>query len=124
MMEEMLPLYTYEAEVKRVVDGDTIDLLVDLGFTVHVKVRVRLLGIDTPEVYGVKHGTPEHTAGLAASNRVKEILPVGEKVRVRTEKGTGKYGRWLASVYYHGPQGFVCLNDQLLTEGLAKPYDS
>jgi len=90
-------MYDYNAEMIRVVDADTIDFLVDLGFNVHHVVRVRLLGVDAPEIYGVKRGTPEHEAGQKAADFVRGWFRDRDKVYLQTTK-TGKYGRWLGVV--------------------------
>lgn len=117
-------LYWYKAKVVKIVDGDTIDLDFDLGMGVHKHERVRLMGVDTPEIHGVKKGTEEHLAGVKAKARV--LLWLGAKdLLVETIKDRkGKYGRYLARVYFpDADSNYVCLNDKLLTEGLAKPYD-
>jgi micrococcal nuclease len=115
-------VYIYNAEVVRVVDGDTLDLMVDLGFTVHVKIRARLLGVDTPETFGVKKGSAEHTAGTISKQGVEGWLNAcNRQVRIHSTKGTGKYGRWLVKVFR--PDDEVTLNDFLIKEGLAEVYD-
>lgn len=87
----MRTLYEFNATVRKVVDGDTIDFDVDLGFTVHVNIRTRLLGINAPEV-----STEE---GRLVRDTVREWYPVGTPVTIRTHKAAGdKYGRWLAEV--------------------------
>jgi len=106
-----------ERIVERVVDGDTLDLAVDLGFKVQVRERFRLIGVDTPEVYGAN----KSTEGEKASAFVKDLLPQGTPVVVETSKGTGKYGRWLATIYPDDGDD-RSLNQRLLDEGLAKPY--
>lgn len=92
-----MSLWTYRATVHRVVDGDTIDFDIDLGFYVRKRVRARLAGIDTPEIYGVRHDSEEYKAGIEASVVTRHLLPVGSQCRLTTEK-TGKYGRWIAHV--------------------------
>jgi len=98
-------MYEYRAEMRRVVDGDTVDFLVDLGFTVHVHIRARIAGIDTPEVYGVKKGSEEYEKGAAASAFTRlwfvDNCP-DDMCVIRTQK-TGKYGRWIADIF--GPDG-------------------
>ena len=92
--------YVRVAKLVRIVDGDTLDLDVDLGFYTYQRVRVRLNGINTPEIYGVKKGSTEYTAGLVASDATKEWFDVHAPdghVLVQTYK-TGKFGRWLADV--------------------------
>jgi len=115
--------YTYDAEVVRVVDGDTLDMLVDLGFRVFAKVRVRLYGLDTPETYGVKKESDEYKAGVAATTFVSDWLRDTErKVLIKSHDGKplgqGKYGRWLVVVFPHG--GGKSLNESLLEAGHAE----
>jgi endonuclease YncB( thermonuclease family) len=87
----MTPTYTYHAQVAKIVDADTVDLLVDLGFCTAVKVRIRLLGIDAPEM-----NTDE---GKAAKAALIEKMPVSTMVTVRTFKFAGdKFGRWLGNI--------------------------
>ena len=98
-------MWQYKAQVLRIVDGDTIDVMADLGFRSYRKLRLRLLGIDTPEVYGVKHDSPEYEAGLKASSELGTLIAPGDEVVIETSKGTGKYGRWLAVVTRAFPGG-------------------
>lgn len=112
-------MYVYRATVERVVDGDTLDLNISLGFKVHVHERVRLIGVDTPETYGVKKESQEYQDGMKAKARVEELV-LGQEVTIKTQKDkTGKYGRYLAEIFY-GDSG-VSLGETLLIEGLAKP---
>jgi micrococcal nuclease len=92
-------MFEYRAKVKRVVDGDTVDFTVDLGFGVKIDIRTRLAGVDTPE--------RGHEDWAKATNKCIELLqsvgnpstaPVkGTEVIIRTHK-TGKYGRWIAEI--------------------------
>lgn len=110
--------YHYTAEVVSVYDGDTIRVNIDLGFG-HIwkgengkGVKIRLYGIDTPEVRGV-----EREQGLVVRDKVREMI-LGTKVTIKTIKdSTGKYGRYLGVVYTE--DGFH-LNDWLVSEELAK----
>ena len=77
----------------RVIDGDTIDLDIDLGFHLTSRVRVRLLGVDAPETRGA-----EKVVGDMVTDRVRHWLQVNGELTVETVK-TGKYGRWLATIY-------------------------
>lgn len=109
-------MYQYEARVARVVDGDTVDLVVDLGFRVRKKDRFRLAEIDTPERGQV--GWSE------AKQAVEALLPVGSPVIIATSHPAhrdpaDKYGRWLATISNHDG---INVNQYLLHEGLAKPY--
>lgn len=103
--------YEYRGTVVRWVDGDTVDMNIDLGFHLTMAGRFRLDGIDTPE-----RGRP---GSLEAKARAEALAPVGSHVMVLTEKGD-KYGRWLAVVC--PPEG-PPVNVTLVYEGLAKPYD-
>jgi micrococcal nuclease len=112
------------ATVVSVYDGDTIRADIDLGFGIHMKnQRIRFMGIDTAEVRG-----EERPEGLVARDFVRDRI-LGQRVMLRTFKDTkGKYGRWLAEVYYR-KNGMVvaadrldfltCLNNELLSVGLA-----
>jgi len=91
-------MYEYNAVITNVVDGDTFDMEIDLGFHVKVKERVRLLGIDTPEC----RGDEEKRAGLAVANWAKKKF-ADLKVKIKSEKGTDSFGRWL--VYVVLPDG-------------------
>lgn len=104
-------MFDYSATIAKVIDGDTVDLIVDLGFHVSVAIRTRLLGIDAPEV-----STAE---GKVARDRLRAELPFGLTVALHTEKDPGdKYGRWLAQII--GPNGDVA--QWMVAEGLARPY--
>lgn len=112
-------MYIYAAIVNRVVDGDTLDLTVDLGFNIKKDMRVRLHGVDTPEVYGVKKTSEEYQKGKAASEFVIQWLAVlNNKVVIQTHKDKqGKYGRYLATVI--NPSNDLTLNEALIENGHA-----
>ena len=82
--------FTYPATVAKVVDGDTLDVLLDLGFGINYKIRVRLAGINAPE-----KSTPE---GTAASVYLYDQLPAGLPVVVTTHKSKDMYGRYIADI--------------------------
>ena len=89
-------MHEYKATLVRVVDGDTYDFDIDLGFHVTVRERVRLLGIDTPEYYRPKSaGEKQHA--IEVIDYLYNLIPLGSTVKLRTKK-TGKYGRWLADI--------------------------
>ena len=94
---------------------NTITVNIDLGFGVWVKgQKLRLLGIDTPEVRGV-----EREAGLKSRDVLRERI-MDKEIRVKTQKDKkGKYGRWLATIY---DADIESINTWLLREGYAKPY--
>ena len=130
-------MYQYNAIVRKVVDGDTIEIDIDLGLSswIHGE-KIRLFGIDTPEVYGIKKGSPEWEKGNQSSAFVKEHLKENVEVIVETIKDKReKYGRYLALIYIkidpaimndlanvRTINGLYCLNDILVSKGLAKKY--
>lgn len=89
----------YKAKVTRVVDGDTIDAEVDLGFNVFIKERFRLLGIDAPETR--TKDLIEKARGLKTKAFVEDIINSSTEVVIKTNKA-GKFGRWLAVVTLDG----------------------
>ena len=122
-----LPLGNYEpitrtARVHRIIDGDTIDVLVDLGLDVYVFVRLRLKGVNTPEL---RTGSPEERArGQQAKEFVERA--VGDKDVVLKIFGKGKYGRTLALVFYDHPGAGGSpknLSEELIKAGLAEEYN-
>jgi micrococcal nuclease len=94
-------MHEYQARVVHVVDGDTLDVVVDLGFNMTRKIRLRLLGIDTHETYGVDHDSTEYKLGKDQTEFVQEWTDAAAGPEwpfiIRTDK-KGKYGRYLASV--------------------------
>jgi micrococcal nuclease len=130
-------MYQYQAEIQRVVDGDTYVIDIDLGLSIWARGEtVRLYGVDTPEVYGVKKDSDEYVLGKASSDFAKLLAPKGTLSIVDTIKDTKeKYGRYLAILYIPVPEEILeghenirtignlyCLNDLLIAKGLAKPY--
>ena len=109
-------MYEYKAKLVRVIDGDTIDVDIDLGFKVFLqKERVRLFGINTPE--SRTRNLEEKKLGLAAKARLKELLP--KTFIVRTEKDDkGKFGRKLGNPLVDSRN----IYDQLVEEGHARSY--
>lgn len=114
-------MFEYFCKVDRVVDGDTIDVNIDLGFDIHHFARVRMMGIDTPE--SRTRNLAEKALGLASKARLKELLK-GKKVKIETSKeGKGKFGRVLADVITIDKEGNeINCNQQLVEEGHARPY--
>lgn len=112
----MPKLYFYNAIVTSVYDGDTIRANIDLGFNTWIfHQKLRFYGIDTPEIRG-----EERPFGLIAKDFVLERIPVGTDIQVMTQKdATGKYGRYLATIFYDGGKN---LNEELLTSGNAERY--
>ena len=112
-------------KINRVVDGDTIDVTLDLGFSLTKKERVRIAGVDTPEKR--TRDKEEKILGIDATNWMKEKLTEtikgDEELVIRTELkgGVGKYGRLLGWLYIGDAD--VSLNEQMITEGYAWAYD-
>ena len=104
----------FQARVKRVVDGDTLDLDIDLGFHITLRERVRLMGIDTPETR--TRDPVEKANGLKSKEFVIGFVADGSVV-IKVH-GFGKFGRPLVDLY----KGSLCLNEQLVLLGLAVPY--
>ena len=112
-------------EINRVVDGDTIDVTIDLGFDLYKKERVRIAGVDTPEKR--TRDLEEKALGIDATNWLKQKLEDtidGEyELTIRTELkgGVGKYGRLLGWLYVGDEE--VSLNEDMIEEGYAWAYD-
>ena len=99
-------------EVVRVVDGDTIDLRIDLGFHLTATLRFRLLGVDTPE---------RNEEGWAEASRFSKEWLNGKKVRIRTFK-SDSFGRWLGMIYEEDVDYVSVLNEALIDSGHAVEY--
>lgn len=115
-----MSLYTYKARLDRVVDGDTVDVVIDLGFDIFHKCRCRLYGINTPE--SRTKDLQEKERGLAAKAYVVDWFNWNKDCYIQTQKdGKGKYGRILAKIYAD-EEMTVCLNEQLIDSGHAVEY--
>ena len=112
-------------KINRVVDGDTIDVTIDLGFDLYKKERVRVAGIDTPEKR--TRDKEEKVLGIDATNWLKERLEAAikgdDELTIRTELvgGVGKYGRLLGWLYIGDTE--TSLNELMISEGYAWSYD-
>lgn len=116
----MIELFTYKAHIEDVVDGDTLDLSVDLGFGVFYKMRVRLYGVNTPETRTTDD--IEKAAGLAAKEFTKTWAKNNPEIFVKTIKDKKeKFGRILAEIFPDST-GADSLNKQLISNNLAKEY--
>jgi|TARA_R110002020_G_C15895886_1_gene740540 micrococcal nuclease len=117
--------YIYRAKLDRVIDGDTVDAMIDVGFDIWVKKRIRYMGIDTWE--SRTRDLDEKKKGLAAKARNKELLlNVSEKpgyFRLKSH-GVGKYGRVLGELFIQDAEGVQYnINETLVTEGHGYVYD-
>ena len=118
-------MYTYSAKLIRVIDGDTLDASIDLGFDVWIKRRIRLAGINAYEVR--TRNKKEKEKGLAAKARLEEVLERNSEFKL-VSHGVVKYGRSLGEIHttktyiksnkYHGKS----INKMLVKEGHAKEY--
>jgi len=110
----------YVRKVENVVDGDTIDVLIDLGFDILFSSRVRLAGIDTPE--SRTKDLKEKALGLESKEYLKKALKDAKSVVIKTEKmdSSEKYGRILGWVYINGDT--ASLNDMMINDGYAWGY--
>jgi micrococcal nuclease len=110
----------YVRKVDNVVDGDTIDVLIDLGFDILFQSRVRLAGIDTPE--SRTKDLKEKALGLESKEYLKKYLKDAKSVVIKTEKmnSSEKYGRILGWVYVNGDT--ESLNDKMINDGYAWGY--
>ena len=110
----------YVRKVENVVDGDTIDVLIDLGFDILFQSRVRLAGIDTPESRTTDKA--EKVLGLESKEYLKKHLKDAKSVVIKTEKmnSSEKYGRILGWIYVNGDT--ESLNDKMINDGYAWGY--
>lgn len=105
-------MYEYRASVKKIVDADTLDLVIDLGFHIFVTKRVRLIGLDAPEKFTEQ--------GKIAKQFVENAAPVNSSVIIQTKiDSLDKYGRILAEIFLDNNKS---LNKMLLNNGLANLY--
>lgn len=108
-------MYTYNAFITKVYDGDTVTARIDLGFNVCITEKLRLGRINAPEVRG-----EEREQGLITRDWLRALI-LNKDVVIKTYKDKkGKYGRYIADIYVDSGDGLKNVNDWLVTEGLAK----
>jgi len=117
-------MYIYNIKLLKIIDGDTIDANIDLGFDVTVKKRVRFMGINTPECR--TRDLEEKAKGLAAKERVRQLLE-GSNIIQLTSHGVGKFGRCLGEIHVDMVDGkekmtLESVNELLIKEGHAVAY--
>jgi micrococcal nuclease len=112
-------MYKYKAKLLRVIDGDTADVMIDLGFDVWTKQRLRFKGVDTWEKR--TRNKAEKVKGLAASAFTKEHLERNNGIFTIQSHGVGKYGRVLAEIFIEGEE--KSLNQLLIENGHAYTYE-
>jgi micrococcal nuclease len=114
-------MYEYKGKLRRVVDGDTIDVEIDLGFRMKTEQRIRLKGIDTPEIYRQKKDSEEYKKGQAAKEFVERRFAENSgEFTIRTDKLPGVYGRFIGIFIFDDSD--LSLNDELLDKGHAEKY--
>lgn len=111
-------MWTYLAKIERIIDGDTVDVSIDLGFKTYTKQRLRLARIDAPEMFGVKHSSEEYESGKKAKAYLESLIPPGTMVTIKSEK-TGKFGRYIAEIQVDE----VNVNDHMVKKGYAEYED-
>ena len=110
-------MYEYKCEVTRVVDGDTVDVIIDCGFSILHKARVRMYGIDTPE--SRTRDLDEKARGKLASQYIQDHIDNGNEIIIKTEKDSkGKFGRILGKIFIDGKD----INQSMIDEHLAVAY--
>jgi micrococcal nuclease len=112
-------MFDYNAKLDRVVDGDTVDATIDLGFDTWKKIRIRFYGINTPE--SRTRDLEEKKKGLAAKDRLIEILKANDNKFVLKSHGVGKYGRCLGELYVES-LGEISVQETLINEGHGVAY--
>lgn len=123
-------MYEYKFTLDRVIDGDTIDAVVDLGFETFVKKRMRLLGIDAPEIRlqskikDLEERKKEKERGLIAKRELTSLLKGKNKTLIARTKldKSGKYGRILAEIIVEENGSCTNINDLLLLYGYVRRY--
>lgn len=112
-------MYEYSATLARVVDGDTLEVIIDVGFKITTKQRLRLAYIDTPEIFGTDHESEEYKKGIEARNYVERRLADNQgKMRIETYKAPEKFGRYLSIIRLEDSD--ISLNDELVRKGYAR----
>ena len=115
-------MYTYKAKLVRVINGDTLDIEIDLGFDIIIRQRLKLYGIDTPDSRSSNSEVKQK--GLDVKQRLIDLLTKEFKVTTILNK-RGKYGRILGNIYITDSKtgNEICINEMLVTEGLAVRYN-
>jgi micrococcal nuclease len=115
-------MYQYKiTEIRRIIDGDTVDVTIDLGFNIHLNHRVRLVNIDAPSIRTLNEEVKKY--GLRAKEKLEEYLNSGDSIIVATQKPseTEKYGRILGEIYVEGHN--LTASEYLFANQYAWVYD-
>lgn len=115
-------MYIYNCKILDVVDGDTLDIELDLGFTIRIKERVRLIGLDTPEVFG-PNAVPEGTVASDFTKKwVADRKAIWDRFQYQSIKynSRDKYGRSLGAIIWTGAKAAESLNEAIIASGNLK----
>jgi len=108
--------WKYRAQLLEVVDGDTMDLNLDLGFKTYKRVRIRLNGVDTAEIYGSEKGSDEYGLGMEQKRFVEDALDVDSDkewpLRFVSTEEDGKFGRWIGDIQITEDETLISLLKQ------------
>ncbi|MEW5767640.1 MAG: thermonuclease family protein [bacterium] len=112
------PAYLYGAKLKRIIDGDTVDLMVDLGFRTLTYQRFRLKGINTPSIFGVSKDSSEYKQGQKAREYVMQRFKENDGECLVKSHRMEKYGRWIGEIWFRDSE--KSLNQELFDHDLAE----
>ena len=113
-------MWEYQINVLRVLDGDTVDARIDLGFKIHHNIRIRIYGLNTPETR--TRDLEEKKAGLESKAALKEWIQNADRVILKSH-GVGKFGRCLGELFVRmDDDSQFSVTDRMIAEGLGKPY--
>jgi micrococcal nuclease len=102
----------YSVDIEKIVDGDTFDVIIHLGFNVLTKIRIRLYGVDTHEIFGVEKYSEQYNKGMKEKAFVEQWIRDSDFLEFQTQCEKGKYGRWLGYIIGDGEN----LSDRLRRE--------
>ena len=112
-------MYKYRAKLIRIIDGDTLEAVIDLGFEIGTRKTIRLYGIDAPETRGVLK--EEKLAGIKCKHLLEALLAANKGEFTLVSHGIGKFGRCLGELFTKNEE--ISINQQLINEKLAKKYE-
>lgn len=112
-------MYEYKGKLGRVVDGDTIDAVIDVGFKITINQRIRFAHINTPEIYRTPRDSEEYRKGIKSKQYVEKRMKENDgQFIIKTGKDTGKYGRYIGEIFFKDSK--ISLNDEMVEKGLAE----
>ena len=112
-------MYEYKAKLDRTVDGDTIDMVIDVGFQMTTHQRIRLAYINAPETYRRSRDSEEYKKGMESKRFIEKRMKENNKeFSIKTGKDKGVYGRYLGEIFFADSK--VSLNNDMLKKGYAK----